>query len=206
LAGIDFGSIIRIPCIRAMRLPPSCLLYWTIGFSGSIAHPWIYLTDIPVNIHIMSMKTLVIGAGNLLRADDGVGLRVIDALRREDLEEGVDLNDDSAGLDIVTAIAGYDRVILVDAIKSGGEPGTIYRLSLEDFEKRQTVHSFSTHVNMDFPAMLELGKKLFPGKMPADIVIIGIEARELMTISDRCTPEVEEAIPRAVELIRSLLS
>lgn len=150
--------------------------------------------------------SLVIGIGNLLCSDDGVGLHVISALMKEKIGDGIDLKDDIAGLDIVTEIAGYERVILVDAIKSGGEPGTVYRLSLEDFEDRQTLHSFSTHLNMDFPTMLELGKRLFPGKMPAEIIIIAIEVSDTTTISDKCTEEVRKAIPKAVDVIKGLLS
>lgn len=67
------------------------------------------------------------------------------------------------------------------------------------------IHSFSTHLNMDFPTMLALGKKLFPGKIPEDIKIIAIEAEDITTISDKCTPKVEKAIPEVVELIKGLL-
>ena len=69
-----------------------------------------------------------------------------------------------SGLDILDAIKGYKRIILVDAIKAGGEPGTIYKLSLRDFKDKHTIHSFSTHLNMDLPTMLELGKQALPGE------------------------------------------
>jgi len=152
------------------------------------------------------VKTLVIGIGSLLRADDGAGPHVIKALGKEELGGGIDLIDDVSGLDILDAIAGYDRVILVDAIQGGGgKPGTVYQFSLNDFEERQTLHSFSTHLNMDFPTMIELGKRLFPENIPGDISIIAIEAEDVRTISDRCTEAVEKAIPEAVELIKGLL-
>jgi hydrogenase maturation protease len=152
------------------------------------------------------VKTLVIGIGSLLRADDGAGPHVIKALGKEQLGEEVDLMDDVSGLDILDAIAGHDRVILVDAIQGGGgKPGTIYQFSLNDFGNRQTLHSFSTHLNMDFPTMLKLGKKLFPKNIPQDISIIAIEVEDVRTISDKCTGAVEKAIPEAVELIRGLL-
>jgi hydrogenase maturation protease len=152
------------------------------------------------------VKTLILGIGTLLRTDDGAGPHVIKALSKEQLGEKVDLTDDVSGLDILDAIAGYDRVILVDAIQGGGgKPGTIYQFSLNDFGNGQTLHSFSTHLNMDFPTMLALGRKLFPEKMPEDISIIAIEAEDVRTISDRCTEAVEKAIPEAVELIKGLL-
>ena len=151
------------------------------------------------------MKVLILGVGNLLRSDDGVGLHIIEALRKEHLKDNVDLIEAVSGLDILDAIKGYDRIILVDAIKTGGEPGTIYQLSLEDFKDKQTVNSFSTHLNMDIPTMLELGNRLFPEKMPEDIQIIAIEAEDITTISDKCTPKVEKAIPEVVELIKRLI-
>jgi hydrogenase maturation protease len=151
------------------------------------------------------VKVLILGVGNLLRSDDGVGLHVIEALRKEETGDNIDLIEAVSGLDILDAIKGYDRIILVDAIKTGGEPGIIYQLSLEDFKDKQTVNSFSTHLNMDIPTMLELGNRLFPKKMPEDIQIIAIEAEDITTISDKCTPKVEKAIPEVVELIKRLI-
>jgi hypothetical protein len=58
---------------------------------------------------------------------------------------------------------------------------------------------------MDIPTMLELGNRLFPEKMPEDIQIIAIDAEDITTISDKCTPKVEKAIPEVVELIKRLI-
>jgi hydrogenase maturation protease len=140
--------------------------------------------------------------GNLLRSDDGVGLHIIEALRRENLGADIDLREGLTGLDILEKIKEFGRIIIVDAIKAGGEPGSIYKLTMEDFKDKHTLHSFSTHLNMDIPTMLELGEKLSPGKITRDITIIAIEAEDAETISDRCTPKVEKAIPEAVRMIK----
>ena len=98
------------------------------------------------------MKTLVIGIGSLLRADDGAGPHVIKALGKEQLGGEVDLMDDVSGLDILDAIAGYDRVILVDAIQGGGgKPGTIYQFSLNDFEEQADAPFFLNASEYGFP-------------------------------------------------------
>ena len=151
---------------------------------------------------IHKMKVLILGIGNLLRSDDGVGLHIIEALRKENLGDHVDLLEGLSGLDILDAMKGYDRIILVDATKTGGEPGTIHELSLKDIQDKHTNHSFSTHLNMDLQTMLELGDRLFPGKIPKDIRIIGIEAEDVTTISDKCTPKVEQAMPATINLIK----
>ncbi|MBM4137192.1 MAG: hydrogenase maturation protease [Nitrospira sp.] len=151
------------------------------------------------------MRVVVIGIGNLLCSDDGVGLHIVEALRKENLGDNVDLREVLNSLDILDIIKGYDRLIVVDAIKSGAESGTIYELSLEDIKDKQTVHSFSTHLNMDFPSILELGKKLLQEKIPEDIIIVAVEVEDVTTISDKCTPKVEKAIPEVVEFIKGLL-
>jgi len=151
------------------------------------------------------VRIAILGIGNLLRSDDGVGLQVIEALRQEKLGDTVGLFEGLSGLDILDAIKGYDKIIIVDAIQTGGEPGTVYKFSLEDFKDKHTIHSYSTHLNMDFPTMLELGEKLFPGEIPGDIIVIAIEAEDITTISDTCTPKVKKAIPEAADMIKGLI-
>jgi hydrogenase maturation protease len=150
------------------------------------------------------VKTLILGIGNPLRSDDGIGIHVVEALREENLREDVDIKEGLSGLDILGAIAGYERIIMIDALKSGGEPGTIYKLSVEDLHAQQTLHTFSTH-DVDIPTMLKLGRDLYPGKMPEDIVIIAVEAEDIETFSETCTPNVEKAIQEVVHLIKELI-
>ena len=121
------------------------------------------------------------------------------------MNDNVDLCEALSGLDIIDSIKGYDRIIMVDAIQRGGIPGQVYQLTIENIKNSQTVHSFSTHLNMDFLTILELGKRLFPGKITEDIVIIGVEAEDIMTISDKCTARVDKAIPGVIELIMRLI-
>lgn len=150
------------------------------------------------------MKTLVIGIGNLLRSDDGAGLHILNALGKEQISDDIALRECATGFDILNEIIGCEKVIIIDAITHGGKPGTLYLLSPEELREKPTLHTFSSH-EADFLSMLELGKKLYPEKMPQDIVIVAIEAEDVTTISDKCTPQVEKAIPNAVETIKRLL-
>jgi hydrogenase maturation protease len=151
------------------------------------------------------VSILILGIGNLLRTDDGVGLHVIENLRKDDLGDSVELMEGLTGLDILDAMKGYGKVIIIDAIQTGGTPGAIYKLSPEDLKKKQTMHSFSTHLNMDFETMIALGEKLFPKNVAGEIIIFAIEAEDISTISDRCTPKVQAAIPEVISLIRQLI-
>jgi hydrogenase maturation protease len=150
------------------------------------------------------VKVLVLGIGNPLRADDGVGIHITEALKQDTGCDTINIRDGISGLDILGTITDYDRVVVVDAIRSGGEPGTVYRLSPEDIGFQKTLHAFSTH-DMDFFATIELGNSLFLERMPKEIIIIAVEADDITTVSEQCTPEVEKAIPKAVDIIKGLL-
>ena len=83
------------------------------------------------------------------------------------------------------AMAGYDRAIVIDAMVSGGRPGTIYRLGLEDLPK--TRNTDSTH-DASLPVALELGRR--PGlQLPGDVRIWAVEAADVETFGERLTPD-----------------
>jgi len=151
------------------------------------------------------MKTLVLGLGNPLLADDAVGLRVVQELRaRLQDSEGVEVDEDYwGGLRLMERLIGYDRAIIVDAILTGAEPGTIHHLSPGEIP---TQRSASGH-DANLPTALELGREAGAHLPPNDdILLIGIEADDVLTFSEQCTPQVQAAIPRAVEAVLAALS
>ena len=109
------------------------------------------------------------------------------------------------GLRLLDLLAGYDRVILVDAIQTrGGQPGDIYRLGPGDL--RASLHSGSTH-DLSLPGALDLGRRLgmaLPGD--EDMIILAVEVEDVLTFGETCTPAVTGAIPRAVEAVLAELA
>lgn len=150
-------------------------------------------------------KTLIVGIGNALRTDDGIGIRVTETLRNKNLGLNVDIIEGLSGIDLIGTFRGYDRVIIVDAMKSNQEPGSIQVFSLGDLHSRKITHTFSSH-DLDISGLLNLGKEIFPDHMPDDVVIIGIEADDITTFSDSCTPKVEKAAGIAVKMIEQLVA
>jgi len=145
------------------------------------------------------LKTLVLGIGNPILQDDGVGPRLIRELRSLVTGADITLEDTSlSGVDLMEILAGFDRAIIIDAIKSGGKPGQVYRLTLNDLgtEPRD---AFSEH-NMSLFQSIELGKKL-KLHMPKDVVIIAVEAENVSDFGETLTPEVEKAIPVAIQRV-----
>jgi hydrogenase maturation protease len=150
-----------------------------------------------------SAKTLVLGLGNPILTDDGVGLRVAEELEKRLSRAQADVIGASlAGLDLLETLAGYERVIIVDAMQTGGPPGKVYRLDLNTFQS--TRHAASPH-DVNLATALELGKKLGL-KLPTEIDIFAIEAIDTTGFSERCTPEVAEAIPVCVEMVLNELA
>lgn len=149
-------------------------------------------------------KTLVLGLGNPLVTDDRIGLCVAAQLRR--LLAGhrdVDVDEDYwGGLRLMERMVGYDRVVVIDAIQTGAPPGTVHRLGVNAIP---TQRSASAH-DVNLPTALALGR-LAGYPLPSDdaILLVAIEAEDILTFGDRCTPAVEAAIGPAVQCVLETL-
>jgi len=145
------------------------------------------------------MKTLVLGMGNPILSDDGAGLRVVQEIGRKVDDSQITVRETSeAGLSLLDSIIGYDKVIIIDAIQTKeGKAGQIYRMGLQDFSSAK---HFSSPHQINLATALELGKMLDLA-MPQEITIFAVEAKDVSNFSERCTPEVERAIPEAVKMV-----
>jgi len=151
------------------------------------------------------MRTLVLGLGNPVVSDDAVGLRVAAELRRRLAERpDIEVSEDYwGGLRLMERMIGFDRAVVVDAICTGAPPGTIHRLSPGDIA---TQRSASAH-DVNLPTALAFGRQCGAHLPPdAEIVLVGIEAEDILTFGEQLTPAVEQAVPRAVEAVLEVLS
>jgi hydrogenase maturation protease len=148
-------------------------------------------------------RTLVIGLGNPILTDDGVGVRVAEAVRAA-LPPGaeVDVIEVSVGgLSLMEAMVGYDRVLLVDALQRPGvAPGAIVRLTLDDLASMSaTQHSASPH-DANLVTALAAGRQLGLA-LPSDVVVFGVGVANVLDFGETPTPEVASAIPGAVQRV-----
>jgi hydrogenase maturation protease len=148
------------------------------------------------------MKTLVLGLGNPILTDDGVGIHVVRAAasRCSPFKDVVFAEASVGGLRLLDLLAGYQRVIFVDAIQTrGGQPGDIYRLGPGDLQG--SLHSGSTH-DLSLRGALDLGRRLdmvLPDDR--DLIILAVEVEDVLTFGEACTSAVTRAIPQAVEIV-----
>ena len=152
------------------------------------------------------MKTLVIGLGNPILTDDGVGVKVAYGVERalgDRLQEYVDVTEASAGgLRLMEAMIGYDRVVLIDALlrQNGNQPGNISRMTLNDLRRiSPTQHSASAH-DTTLVNALDAGRELGLS-LPDEIIIFAIDVENVMDFSEEPTPDVASAIPKVTDAV-----
>ena len=140
----------------------------------------------------------IIGIGNPFRRDDSVGLAAARRLR-ETCSGAVVVEEASGeGGDLMERWRGCDRVILIDAVRSGARPGTIHRLDASSGPIPKAFFSYSTHA-FSVAEAVELARAL--GRLPRELVIFGIEGLDFST-GEGLTPPVEEALEEVVDNIR----
>ncbi|MGO9014924.1 MAG: hydrogenase maturation protease [Dissulfurispiraceae bacterium] len=153
------------------------------------------------------MKTIVIGLGNPILSDDSVGVRIarelkerIESAGQSDVEV---IEMYAGGIRLMDAMAGYDRAVIIDSMVTGVErPGTLLRLSLSDLVT--TRNTLSVH-DMDLPTALEMGRMLgMP--IPSEVVIWGIEAKDVENFGEELTAEVEASLSSTIEIIEEDLN
>lgn len=155
------------------------------------------------------MKTLVIGLGNPVLGDDGVGWRVAEALEKrlgnssaDDTTEIVFLS--LGGLSLMENMIGYDRVILIDAINTGdGVEGSVYTIGLDDIPNMASSHLGSSH-DTSLQNALRVGRSL-GASLPHQIHIVAIETRNLYEFSEELSTPIRASIEPAVQAVIKLL-
>jgi hydrogenase maturation protease len=145
------------------------------------------------------VKTLILGLGNPILTDDGVGIKVVHALESRVDDPQVTLHESSVGgLNLLDVLEGYDRAVIVDAIQtSDGTTGDVYHLSSDGFEP--CLHVSCVH-DVNFATALELGRKTGL-RLPRDITIVAVEVQDVITFSEECTPRVQVAVSTAVNTV-----
>lgn len=147
----------------------------------------------------MEGKVVVLGVGNVLLTDEGVGVKAIKELEKMGFPEGVEFIDGgTAGYGLIPMIEGAAKLIVVDAVDADAEPGTIYRFTPEDVapERQSPEVRFSLH-DVGLIEALQLAK--FAGN-DCETVIFGIQPKSL-DWGLELTPEVEAKLPRLLELV-----
>lgn len=147
-------------------------------------------------------RIVVIGVGNLLLKDEGIGIHALEALQGIGLPPDVMLVDGGTSPDLIAYTQAGDKLIIIDAAKAGGEPGAIYRFRPEDLAEEKGVltsaHELGVVQNLRLMSLL--------GNEPAETIIIGIEPEEidpgleLSAALQRKLPEITRIVMKEIGL------
>lgn len=153
-------------------------------------------------------KTLIIGLGNPILGDDGVGWRVSHAvathLQDRDVAAEVDWLS-VGGLSLMERLIGYERVIIVDSIQTEeGPAGEVTVFPLAVLPERSAGHTTAIH-DASLQTALALGRQM-GAALPEKIMVVAVEAERVFDFSEKLSPAVAAAIPRATEAVLALLA
>lgn len=151
------------------------------------------------------MRTLVVGLGNPILTDDGVGVRAASAieaaLASAGREEVTVVEASVGGLRLMELMVGYQRVILIDALMDRSSPlGTIRRLTLHDLQAiSPTLHSASAH-DTNLITALETGRRMgLP--LPDEVIIYAVTVDNVTDFGEQLTPVVAAALPQLTSAV-----
>jgi hydrogenase maturation protease len=140
---------------------------------------------------------LILGIGNLLLKDEGIGVHVVQRLMNMPLPKDVEVMDGGTmGLNLIYYIEGRKKVIVIDAVLTDAPSGTLYRFTDKDLEE-QTGSLISAH-EINFVQVLSHAALL--GSRPEEVIFIGIKPHEIAE-GIGLTPIMEERIPKIIELV-----
>ncbi|MES0278508.1 MAG: HyaD/HybD family hydrogenase maturation endopeptidase [Dehalococcoidales bacterium] len=149
------------------------------------------------NIWSSPPPVLILGVGSILLRDEGVGVRLVEAMSKRKLPPGVELIDGgTASVELIDYIRGRKKVVIVDAVKGGQEPATIYRFKDTDVDGVERPQ-LSLH---DIGLLENLALVKYLDKPPEEMIIFGVEPKDL-SVGLELSPEVARVIPRLIELV-----
>ena len=147
----------------------------------------------------MARRSILLGLGNPIMSDDGIGLVVSEEVHRRLPEFDLDKST-AGGLDVVDRILGYSKAVIIDSMSTGRYPyGTVVRVDTE--EQVETLRIGHSH-GMDFIRAIELARSC-GAAIPDDIVIYGIEVKDPFSLGEEISGEVFSHVDRIVDRIVS---
>lgn len=144
-----------------------------------------------------SKNILILGLGNILLGDEGVGVRVVEQLLSRPLPEDIEVIDGgTAGYELINFFEGKEKIIIVDAVKTDDTPGSVYKMDLSVVQEDETVqlslHQIGLKNVFKMASMMDLNP---------EVTLVGIVPKDYQDYNIGLSDEVEKAIPLAIETV-----
>lgn len=141
-------------------------------------------------------KITIVGMGNLLLKDEGVGVHVVRALQKMVLPDSVEVIDGGTSPEISSYIESTEKLIVIDAMETGGMPGSVYRILIDDLTTE--VAGLTSIHEINLVSILKMMRLLDRG--PQETVIIGIQPADVDWGTEP-SPELQQRIPQIVRIV-----
>jgi len=146
-------------------------------------------------------RILILGVGNVLMGDEGVGVHAVRLLEHEGGLPGVTMVDGgTGGFHLLSYLSDYDPVVMIDATLDGGAPGAVSVIEpryASDFPRSLSAHDIGLRDLVESAALL--------GDLPK-IYLVTVSVSALQPMQTSLSPSVEEALPRVVSVVRSTVA
>jgi hydrogenase maturation protease len=145
------------------------------------------------------MKTIILGVGNSILSDDGVGIHVAKELKKNINHPNITIDEAiTGGMNLLELLLGYDKAIIIDAVKTqNGGDGEVRRIPLSNFS---TIHSCNPH-DVSLIEAIDMAKKIGENRIPKEIIVIGIMMKELpCEFGEKLSKKIATAVPKAVKM------
>jgi hydrogenase maturation protease len=153
------------------------------------------------------LKTLIVGLGNPILGDDGIGWKIAQELQNSGvLPSDVDVSYmEVGGISLMEALVGYEKAIIIDAIVTHQNPiGTVCSFNLDELANPSAGHLTSAH-DTSLQNAIQIGRDL-GAQLPDEIIVVAIESQKVYDFSEELSPQVSASIPVAMRITQGILS
>lgn len=154
-------------------------------------------------------RVAVVGVGNLLLGDEGVGVHVVEALGKEYVPPYLELIDAGTALmDVLGSLRDYERIFLVDALRAGGSPGSVYRLALPELQERAERGQLTMSLHQS-GLLKAVALARLQGVDPEAITVIAVEPKSVapgIELSDVVSRRLADVCHLVMEEVRASLA
>lgn len=150
-----------------------------------------------------SGKIIVVGVGNLILGDEGIGIHLVGELKKRSFPKNVEIHESgTSSFTFLNIAEGASHIIVLDAVRMGKRPGTIHKIDLVLTENSQSPPKLLSLHQLDLIATLEMAKGVW--RLPEKITVIGIEPKSF-SVGAKLSKPIAEAIPKAISEVMKTL-
>ncbi len=155
-----------------------------------------------IKMRIKKAPFIIVGVGNILCSDEGVGVHIVNKLKDMDLPDYVEIFDcGTNGIAVLEALDGAEKGLIIDAVSMNGPPGKIYRFTIDDIlEIEDNLFKLVSLHQFDLVSTLKVAQITDVYKIPKDIAIIGIEGKSFK-FSLELSEDIKKVVPDVIKMI-----